>query len=104
MNRETTQVTLQTKQGLSSPLGATVSVEGTNFSVYSKHATGVELLLFDSVDDARPERVIRFDPTINRSYHYWHVFVPGVKAGQIYGYRVDGLFDPRNSMRFDPAK
>ena len=93
----------QTK-GQSSPLGATVSAEGTNFSVYSKHATAIELLLFDCVDDARPTRAISIDPATNRTYHYWHIFVPRVKAGQIYGYRVMGSFDPANGMRFDPGK
>jgi len=97
-------MTQETKEGRSSPLGATLSPEGTNFSVYSKHATAVELLLFDCVDDARPVRVIRIDPASSRTYHYWHVFVPGVKAGQIYGYRVDGRFDPPRGMRFDSAK
>jgi isoamylase len=97
-------MTQETKEGRSSPLGATLSPEGTNFSVYSKHATAVELLLFDCVDDARPVRVIRIDPASSRTYHYWHVFVPGVKAGQIYGYRVDGRFDPPSGMRFDSAK
>jgi glycogen operon protein len=48
--------------------------------------------------------VIRIDPSTNRTYHYWHVFVPGVKAGQIYGYRVEGPYDPPSGMRFDPAK
>jgi len=94
----------ETKEGRSSPLGATVSADGTNFCVYSKHATGVELILFDCVDDASPERVISIDPATNRTYHYWHVFVPGVKPGQIYGYRAKGAFDPRSGMRFDPAK
>ena len=41
---------------------------------------GMELLLFDRVDDSRPARVIPIDPQINRTYHYWHVFVPGVQA------------------------
>ena len=94
----------ETQEGQSSPLGATVCAEGTNFSVYSKHATGIELLLFDCVDDARPARVISIDPASNRTYHYWHIFVPGVKAGQIYGYRVKGAFDPPSGMRFDSAK
>jgi isoamylase len=97
-------MTQETKEGRSSPLGATLSPEGTNFSVYSKHATAVELLLFDCVDDARPVRVIRIEPASSRTYHYWHVFVPGVKAGQIYGYRIDGRFDPPTGMRFDSAK
>ena len=98
------QVLQQTTEGRSSPLGATVSREGANFSVYSKHATGIDLLLFDRADDARPSSVIRIDPATNRTYHYWHVFVPGVKAGQIYGYRVSGTFDPASGMRFDDRK
>jgi len=88
----------------SSPLGATPSADGVNFSVFSKHATGVELLLFDRVDDTSAARAIRLDPSANRTYHYWHVFVPGVQPGQLYGYRVEGPFDPLSGMRFDPAK
>jgi len=97
-------MTQERKEGRSSPLGATLSPEGTNFSVYSKHAAAVELLLFDSVDDVRPARVIRIDPASSRTYHYWHVFVSGVKAGQIYGYRISGKFDPTSGMRFDSSK
>jgi isoamylase len=97
-------VTHEIKEGRSSPLGATLSPGGANFSVYSKHATGIELLLFDSVDDARPARVIRIDPSSSRTYHYWHVFVPDAKAGQIYGYRAHGVFDPASGQRFDPTK
>jgi voltage-gated potassium channel Kch len=100
----TLELAQETKERRSSPLGATLSLEGANFSVYSKHATAIELLLFDCVDDARPARVIRIDPSTNRTYHYSHVFVPRVKAGQIYGYRVEGPFDPPSGMRFDPAK
>src|SRR5918996_6302559 len=88
----------------SCPLGATLYPDGVNFSIYSKHATEIDLLLFDGVDDARPARVIRIDPSTNRTYHYWHVFVPGVRTGQIYGYRVGGPYDPSSGMRFDPAK
>src|SRR6476660_9004034 len=65
--------TAGTGQGSSSPLGAILSGGGVNFSVYSSHATGVELLLFDHVDDAGAARVIRIDPADNRTYHYWHV-------------------------------
>jgi isoamylase len=92
------------KNGTSAPLGATPLPEGTNFSVYSKNATGVELLFFDREDDNRPGRVVRLDPAKNRTYHYWHVLVPGVKSGQIYGYRVSGPFDPEKGMRFDGDK
>jgi isoamylase len=91
-------------KGSSSPLGATPSPNGVNFSVFSRHATRVQLLLFDRVDDARAARVVCLDPSANRTYHYWHVFVPNVRPGQLYGYRVEGPFDPPSGMRFDPAK
>ncbi len=90
--------------GHSSPLGATVVAGGVNFSVFSRSATSVELLLFDREDDARPARVLRLDPATSRTYHYWHVCVPGVQPGQLYGYRVAGPCDPAHGMRFDPAK
>src|SRR6516165_7943739 len=90
--------------GRSSPLGATVVPGGVNFSVFSRNASGVELLLFDREDDSRPARVIPIDATTNRSYHYWHVFVPAVQPGQLYAYRVQGLSDPASGLRFDPTK
>lgn len=90
--------------GSSAPLGATVTCDGVNFSVYSRDATLIELLFFDHEDDARPSRVIRLDPSIHRTYHYWHVFISGAQAGQLYGYRVHGPIDPDKGMRFDPAK
>jgi glycogen operon protein len=60
--------------------------------------------LFDREDDAQPARMMRLDPAANRTYHYWHVCVPGIRPGQLYGYRVAGPYDPANGMRFDPAK
>src|ERR1044071_8910199 len=92
------------RTGSSSPLGATPMDGGVNFCVFSKHGTGVQLLLFDRVDDARASRMIRLDPSLNRTYHYWHVFVPDARPGQIYGYCVEGPFDPPAGMRFDPTK
>jgi isoamylase len=90
--------------GRSYPLGATIFNSGANFSVFSRGASSVELLLFGGQSDSDPARVIRLDAAVNRTYHYWHVFVPGVRPGQIYGYRVDGPWDPANGMRFDPSK
>ena len=90
--------------GRSSPLGSTITEGGANFSLFSRYATGVELLFFDSEDDARPNRIVSLDPAVDRTYHYWHTFVPGVEPGQIYGYRVQGPFDPPRGMRFDPTK
>jgi isoamylase len=94
----------EARPGTSSPLGATPCRGGVNFSIFSKHATGMELLLFDDVDDAVPARVIHIDPAANRFYHYWHVFIPGLRAGQIYGYRAEGPSDPATGMRFDATK
>src|SRR5215831_16236620 len=86
------------------PLGATVQPDGVNFSVFSRHATGVELLFFDREDDPHPTRVVRLDPGVDRAYYYWHAFLPGVRPGQLYGYRVWGPSDPANGQRFDPMK
>src|SRR5436190_10752780 len=86
------------------PLGATVVAGGVNFSVYSRDATSIDVLLFDRADDARPAAIIPIDPATSRTYHYWHTFVPGLKAGQIYGYRVAGPFEPERGMRFDDTK
>src|ERR1700735_5208460 len=88
----------------SSPLGATIFPSGANFSVFSRGATAVDLLLFDREDHPRHARVIPSAPLASRAYHYWHTFVPGLRPGQLYGYRVHGPFDPASGMRFDPAK
>ena len=74
--------------GRSFPLGSALYPEGVNFSVFSKSSAQVELVFFDRVDDTEPSAVIPLDPMRNRTYHYWHVFVPGIQAGQIYGYRA----------------
>jgi len=90
--------------GKSFPLGATLSRDGANFSVFAKHGAAAQLLLFDHVEDPEPSRVIHLEPQSNRTYHYWHAFVPGVTAGQLYGYRIAGPFDPARGLRFDPNK
>jgi glycogen operon protein len=86
------------------PLGATLTGEGVNFSVFSKHATRIELLLFDDALDRRPSRVIPLDARQHRTYHYWHIFVPNLAPGQIYAYRADGPFAPERGQRFDREK
>jgi len=86
--------------GTSAPLGATVCAGGANFSVFSKHATRIDLLLFESVSDVASAIV----PLNRRTYHYWNAFVPGVSPGQIYGYRAHGPFAPDRGQRFDGDK
>ena len=86
------------------PLGPTLTGAGANFSIFSAHATHVEIVFFDHADDQQPARVIKLDSTINRTSHYWHIFVPGIEAGQLYGYRVDGPDVVSGGNRFDCHK
>ena len=86
------------------PLGATVRDGGVNFSLFSKNATAVSLLLFKRADDLIPSRVIPLDPRLNRAHYYWHIFVPGLGPGQIYAFTVGGQFSPERGLRFDSDK
>jgi isoamylase len=86
------------------PLGPTLTPGGVNFSVFSAHATHVEIVFFENAEASQPDRVITLSPTIDRTSHYWHIFVPGVVAGQLYGYRVDGPREAGDGNRFDCLK
>jgi len=92
---------LQVWQGRPNPLGATVTPLGVNFALFSENATGVDLCLFD--DPHAPAETMRI-PMVEQTNHVWHCLVPGLKPGQLYGYRVHGRYDPRNGHRFNPAK
>ncbi len=92
------------KPGASAPLGATAHGDGVNFSVFSKDATLIELLLFDDANAAKPSKVIPLDPIRHRTYHYWHALVPDLRRGQIYAYRAYGPFAPERGLRFDGEK
>ena len=83
------------------PLGATWDGSGVNFAIYSRHATRIDLVLFDARDPAH-ETVTLTLP--ERTAHVWHGYVPGVQPGQLYGYRVHGEYAPDRGMRFNPAK
>ncbi|MDJ0678034.1 MAG: glycogen debranching protein GlgX [Calothrix sp. MO_167.B42] len=95
---------LKVLPGKSFPLGATVYPDGVNFCIFSQHGSAIELLLFDTANSPQPTQTIKLDPVLNNTYHYWHVFVPGIKAGQIYAYRAYGKFDPETGYRFDSSK
>ena len=83
------------------PLGATPDGNGVNFSLFSEHATGVTLCLFGGVGG---KTEIARIPLAERNEHIWHGYVPGIRAGQRYGYRVNGPYDPPAGHRFNPAK
>ena len=90
--------------GRSFPLGATIVSGGVNFSVFSRQATRVELLLFDDATAPEPARIIELDRRTHHTYHYWHAFVPGRGAGQVYAFRAFGPFGPAQGLRFDASK
>jgi glycogen operon protein len=90
--------------GESFPIGSTIRRDGVNFCLFSKNAQRVDLLLFDHEEDITPSQVIPLDPRKNKTYHYWHVMVHELKAGQLYGYRVGGPYDISRGHRFDPDK
>ncbi|MFO7303648.1 MAG: glycogen debranching protein GlgX [Acidobacteriota bacterium] len=83
------------------PLGATWDGQGVNFALFSEHATAVELCLFDAPDAAVESVRI---PIVDRTDMIWHAYVPGLKPGQLYGYRVHGPWAPAEGHRFNPAK
>ncbi|HVE77492.1 MAG TPA: glycogen debranching protein GlgX, partial [Gemmatimonadaceae bacterium] len=83
------------------PLGATWDGTGANFAIFSENATGVELCLFDEPEGAVESYRI---PLRERTDQVWHCYLPDVRPGQFYGYRVHGPYRPEQGHRFNPAK
>src|SRR5262245_5447759 len=96
--------TYPVEPGRTHPLGATVDANGVNFALFSEFATSVELLLFNEHDDPQPLQVIRLHPEGHKTFHIWHVYVRGLKAGMHYAFRVDGPRTVQEGHRFDPEK
>ena len=84
--------------------GAHQQGDGVNFVLFSRHATGVRLELYQNPDDSSPSRIIDLDPVRHRTGDVWHVWVRGIPAGQLYGYRVEGPYQPEEGHRFNPHK
>lgn len=83
------------------PLGATWNGQGVNFAIYTENADAVELCLFESFEEDTESIKIRIK---ERSHHIWHIYIPNLKPGQLYGYRIFGPYDPANGHRFNPNK
>ena len=83
------------------PLGATVTPEGVNFAIFSQHATAVYLCLFDSPDAPKESAKLKLTGHTNG---IWHGFIPGMQAGQLYGFRVTGPYKPAQGHRFNGGK
>jgi isoamylase len=86
------------------PLGATQRGNGTNFAVFSRNATEMRLELFDRAEDRSPARSVVLDSAHHRTGDVWHVWVKGIHAGQLYGYRASGPYEPHKGHRFNPNK
>ena len=87
--------------GRSYPLGATWDGEGVNFALFSENATGVELCLFDRPDQKHESHRVTLT---ERTDQVWHAYLPEVRPGQLYGYRVTGPYEPQAGHRFNSAK
>lgn len=87
--------------GKAFPLGATFDGNGVNFAIYSETAEEVELCLFENLDSETEFLKVKLK---EREHHVWHVYIPDMKPGQLYGYRVYGPYDPKNGHRFNPNK
>ena len=87
------------------PIGGTHQQgDGVNFVLFSRHATRVRLELYQHPDDSSPTRIIDLDPTSHRTGDIWHVWVRGIAEGQLYGYRIEGPYQPEEGHRFNPHK
>jgi glycogen operon protein len=83
------------------PLGAEWDGDGVNFALYSAGATNVELCLFES---AAPDALCETITLREVSAHVHHGYIPGLRPGHVYGYRVHGEYQPEEGLRFNPAK
>jgi isoamylase len=83
------------------PLGATWDGEGVNFALFSENARGVQLCLFDDATAGTPTATITM---AERTDNVWHVYLPDVRPGALYGYRVDGPYEPKRGHRFNASK
>src|SRR5580704_7486478 len=87
------------------PIGGTHQLgDGVNFVLFSRNATRVRLELYQHPDDSSPTRIIDLDPVRHRTGDIWHVWLRGIPAGQLYGYRIEGEYLPEEGHRFNPHK
>lgn len=92
------------QNGMPIGFGAILQPNGVNFSIYSKDAEEVNLVLFESENAKEPSAVINFDPVKNKTGNIWHIFIEGLKAGTLYLYKVDGPYNPPQGLRFNKNK
>ncbi|MDR2773453.1 MAG: glycogen debranching enzyme, partial [Tannerella sp.] len=86
------------------PMGATLTGSGVNFSIFSRHAKAITLLLFENDTPDSECKGVLLDPVRNRTGDVWHCHIPGLKAGALYLYKADGPFQPEKGFRFNRYK
>ena len=97
--------TYTTNPGFTYPIGSQLEPNGVNFSIFSRHATWVELLLFDQPDSLEPFQVVVLEANVNRTFFAWHVFIEGLPVGTWYNWRMDGSNNTRETgLNFDKDK
>ena len=84
------------------PFGASPQESGVQFSVFSRSATAMKLLLYNKVTDREPAEIIEFEPDTDRWGDVWSLHLPGIEHGQLYHFQADGPYDPDNGHLFDP--
>lgn len=92
------------ESGKAQPLGAAIANDGVNFAIFSRNATAVTLILFESSDSDSRWKEIPLNKRGNRTGNIWHCFIKGLKAGACYLYRADGPYHPEKGQRFNPYK
>ena len=91
----------EVRRGVPLPLGTHESDGGVNFALFSRHANRVRLEFFDHAADTTPAKAIDLDPARNRTGDVWHVWVARIRPGQLYAYRMDGPYQPKEGHRFN---
>lgn len=93
------------KPGRSNQPGAKPDAEGVNFSIFTRHASNVELFLFETAKSKKPFQIIKLDKEINRTFYSWHIYVIGLPKGTWYTWRIDGPKEPKEAgLHFDKEK
>ncbi len=95
---------VRTGPGRPFPLGAWPAGDGVNFALFSRHADGVSLLLYADATAARPSQRIELDPARHRDGDIWHIWVADIRPGMAYAYRMDGPYEPRQGLRYNPQR
>ncbi len=102
---DNTRMNYQIRTGSRYPMGATLLADGVNFSIYSRHASSVELLLFAAADSHEPFQIIPLEARLHRVFFFWSIVVIDLPAGTHYAWRIDGPDDVHQSgFRFDREK